>query len=128
MTRLADHLLTLGIEPAEPGEFSRRAFLSGRIDLIEAEGIADLVAAETEEQRRQALDQVEGGLSATLTAWRESVRVLLARCEARIDFPDDLAGDQDDHVSADEDIGALVSALSDHVARGTEDLQVGAMR
>ncbi|MDE2515108.1 MAG: tRNA uridine-5-carboxymethylaminomethyl(34) synthesis GTPase MnmE [Rhodospirillales bacterium] len=82
-------LVALGARPAEPGEFSRRAFLNGRIDLTEAEGVADLVAAETAAQRRQALAQMEGGLAARLTGWADRLRLLLAACEARIDFPEE---------------------------------------
>ncbi|HSD34975.1 MAG TPA: tRNA uridine-5-carboxymethylaminomethyl(34) synthesis GTPase MnmE, partial [Alphaproteobacteria bacterium] len=59
-----------GLRLAEPGEFARRAFDSGRLDLTEVEGIADLVAAETEAQRRQALLQMEGGLGALVEEWR----------------------------------------------------------
>lgn len=82
-------LVALGARPAEPGEFSRRAFLNGRIDLTEAEGVADLVAAETAAQRRQALAQMEGGLAARLAGWADRLRLLLAACEARIDFPEE---------------------------------------
>ena len=60
-----------GLRPAEPGEFTRRAFEAGRLDLTEAEGIADLVAAETEAQRRQALAQMEGGLHRLYEGWRD---------------------------------------------------------
>ena len=77
------------IRLAEPGEFSRRAFLAGKIDLTEAEGLADLVAAETDAQRRQALRQLDGGLSRRLEAWRASLIELLAHLEAWIDFPDE---------------------------------------
>ena len=59
-----------GLRPAEPGEFSRRAFLAGKIDLTEAEAIADLIDADTDAQRRQALAQLGGGLSQRLEAWR----------------------------------------------------------
>ena len=83
-----------GVRLAEPGEFSRRAFLAGKIDLAEAEGLADLVAAETDAQRRQALHQLGGGLSRRLDAWRASLIETLAHLEAWIDFPDeDLPGE-----------------------------------
>ncbi len=82
-------LVQLGARPAEPGEFTRRAVLGGRMDLLVAEGVADLVAAETEAQRRQAMRQMEGGLSRRLGAWAERLRVVLAHQEALIDFPDD---------------------------------------
>jgi tRNA modification GTPase len=59
-------LLTAGARPAEPGEFTRRGFLNGRMDLLEAEAVADLVAAETDGQRRQAVQQLEGAQSSLL--------------------------------------------------------------
>lgn len=79
-------LVGLGARPAEPGEFSRRAFENGRMDLLQAEAIADLIEAETEAQRRQAL---EGRLPESCQIWRESLRQLLAQQEALIDFPDE---------------------------------------
>ena len=78
-----------GARQAEPGEFTRRAFLNGRMDLLEAEGVADLVAAETDAQRRQALRQLEGAQSRELAGWAERLRRLLAWQEALIDFPDE---------------------------------------
>ena len=61
---VSDALVTLGARPAEPGEFTQRAFRNGRLDLVEAEGIADLIEAETQAQRRQAQRQADGALSA----------------------------------------------------------------
>ena len=78
-----------GLRLAEPGEFARRAFEAGRLDLTEVEGIADLVAAETEAQRRQALRQMEGGLGALVEGWRERLVAVLAQIEALIDFPEE---------------------------------------
>ena len=63
-TGVADALTALGGRPAEPGEFTRRAFLNGRMDLLEAEAVGDLIDAETEAQRKQALRQLEGALGA----------------------------------------------------------------
>lgn len=79
-------LVALGARPAEPGEFSRRAFENGRMDLLQAEALADLIEAETEAQRQQAL---EGGLHESCQTWREQLRQLMARQEALIDFPDE---------------------------------------
>lgn len=86
---VAAALVELGLRPAEPGEFTRRAFLNGRMDLLEAEALADLIDAETTAQRRQALQQLEGGLGALLERWRGELVSLLARQEALIDFPDE---------------------------------------
>ena len=82
-------LARLGVRPAEPGEFTRRAVLAGRMDLLAAEGVADLVAAQGEAQRRQALRQMQGGLGRRLAGWAERLRVVLAQQEALIDFPDE---------------------------------------
>jgi tRNA modification GTPase len=82
-----------GVRPAEPGEFTRRAFENGKLDLAEAEGLADLVDAETEGQRRQALRQAKGALSAVYEGWRAKLIEAAALIEAEIDFPDeDLPG------------------------------------
>ncbi|WP_281684841.1 tRNA uridine-5-carboxymethylaminomethyl(34) synthesis GTPase MnmE [Thalassobaculum salexigens] len=87
---VCDRLATLpGLRIADPGEFTRRAFLNDRIDLTRAEGILDLVDAETDAQRRQAVRQATGGLAAALDGWREILVTAMARLEAFIDFPDE---------------------------------------
>ncbi|WP_037492560.1 tRNA uridine-5-carboxymethylaminomethyl(34) synthesis GTPase MnmE [Sneathiella glossodoripedis] len=78
-----------GFRIAEPGEFTRRAFEHGRLDLTEAEGIGDLVNAETHAQHQQALRQMRGSLGAIYTKWREELIASLAHLEADIDFPDE---------------------------------------
>jgi len=78
-----------GLRPAEAGEFARRAFDHGRLDLSEVEGLADLIEAETEAQRRQALRQMDGGLSRLSEGWRAELIAVSARLEAAIDFPED---------------------------------------
>lgn len=80
-----------GLRRAEAGEFTRRAFTNGRVDLAEAEGLADLLSAETELQRRSALSMAGGGLSRHVADWRVSVLALSASLEASLDF----AGDDD---------------------------------
>ena len=89
LTGVADALVALGARPAEPGEFTRRAFLNGRMDLTEAEAVHDLVAAETEAQRRQALRQLDGALGNLYGGWADRLRLLLAHQEALIDFSDE---------------------------------------
>ena len=84
------------LRPADPGEFTRRAFMAGKLDLTEAEGLADLINAETEQQRRLALRQLQGGLKELYERWRTELVRALAHIEAAIDFvdeelPDDLA-------------------------------------
>lgn len=78
-----------GLRRAQPGEFTRRAFANGRIDLAEAEGLADLLSAETELQRRAALAMAEGALSREVTRWRDALLTLSARLEAALDFSDE---------------------------------------
>ncbi len=78
-----------GCRPAEPGEFTRRAVENGKFDLTQAEAIADLVAAETEAQRRQAFRQKEGALSNLYEGWRAELVKALAWAEAAIDFSDE---------------------------------------
>ncbi len=78
-----------GLRPAEEGEFTRRAFANGRIDLAEAEGLADLLEAETELQRAAAMAQAGGVLSRKVEAWRDEVLRLSAQVEAALDFSDE---------------------------------------
>lgn len=78
-----------GLRLAEPGEFSRRAFENGRMDLTEAEGLADLIEAETQLQAKQALQQMQGNLHALYDGWRSTLISIQARLEAYIDFPDE---------------------------------------
>lgn len=90
-----------GVRLAEPGEFTRRALASGRIDLTEAEGLADLLEAETEQQRRNALALAGGALSRQVDHWQAQILSLSARAEAAIDF----VGDEDETAT---DVGVLV--------------------
>lgn len=78
-----------GLQPAEPGAFTRRAHANGKMDLAEVEGLADLIAAETQAQRRQALAQASGALSRRVEGWREGLVSALALVEASIDFSDE---------------------------------------
>jgi tRNA modification GTPase len=103
-----------GLRPAEPGEFTRRAFENGRIDLTEAEGLADLLEAETESQRKAALAMAEGGLRKQITAWQERLLGLSASAERAIDY------DEDDSVldpTLPRDCAALAAELSEWLAR-----------
>jgi tRNA modification GTPase len=86
---MAESLAVQGLQPAEPGAFTRRAFDNGKLDLTEVEGLADLIAAETEAQRRQALLQLEGAFGDQVETWRRALLGALARIEAAIDFPEE---------------------------------------
>ncbi len=108
-------LIALGARPAEPGEFTRRAFLNGKLDLTAAEGIADLIEAETEAQRKQALRQTEGALARLYTDWTQRLIVLLAHQEALIDFSDeDLPADVE--AGAVQSLRVLCAELGAHLA------------
>jgi tRNA modification GTPase len=111
---VANALAAQGLRPAEPGEFTRRAFLNGRMDLIEAEAVHDLIAAETEAQRRQALRQLEGALGTLYHGWADTLRRLLAQQEALIDFPDE---DLPPHVEAAmlADLAGLRAEVAAHL-------------
>jgi tRNA modification GTPase len=95
---------------AGPGEFTRRAFANGRIDLAEAEGLADLLTAETEVQRRQALSMASGALSTQVRGWRTVVLVASAGIEAILDFADEDDVEQLPHGVVD-DLDTLIDEL-----------------
>ena len=120
LTGVADALVTLGARPAEAGEFTRRAFLNGRMDLTAAEAVHDLIAAETEAQRRQALRQLDGALGTLYGGWAERLRLLLAQQEALIDFPDEnLPPEVEDQIAEELDtLGREVAAHLDDNRRG----------
>jgi len=86
---LASALLAYGARQADAGEFTRRAFENNKMDLTEAEGLADLIDAETEGQHRQALRQMQGGLRKIYGDWKETLLDALAQIEGEIDFPDE---------------------------------------
>lgn len=111
---LSEMALIPGCRPARAGEFTRRAFENGRIDLAEAEGLADLLAAETDVQRQSALVLAEGGLGRLVATWERQLLAESARIEALLDFADegDVAAD-DPSTAALE---ALAAALKSHLA------------
>jgi tRNA modification GTPase len=86
---LLNALSALGLRMAEPGEFTRRAFQHGKLDLAQAEAVGDLIDAETEGQRKQALGQLGGALGRRYDAWRDLLVQSLAMLEAAVDFPDE---------------------------------------
>jgi tRNA modification GTPase len=100
-----------GVRLAEAGEFTRRAFENGKLDLTEVEGLGDLIVAETEGQRRQALLRMDGALSERLEGWRERLLGFRAEIEARLDFSDegDVAGELP--LSYQSDVLALAREL-----------------
>lgn len=107
-----------GCRAAGPGAFTRRAVLNGRMDLAEAEAVADLIDAETEGQRRQALRQLDGALSRQVAAWRAEAIDCLAAVEAALDFADE--GDVDD-TGLDAALLVRAAALRDRIATALRD-------
>ena len=105
-----------GMRVAEPGEFTRRAFANGRIDLTEAEGLADLLEAETESQRRAALLMAEGGLRRQIEQWRQRLVELSARAEAAIDY----VGDEDETKADEAVLASEARALASEFAKWLE--------
>jgi tRNA modification GTPase len=110
-------LRRLGLRLAEPGEFTRRAFLNGKLDLLQAEAIADLAAAETEAQRRQALRQLDGAQGRLYRGWSERLTRLCAHLEAAIDFPEeDLPPEIEGEIARAS--AALAAEIGRHLADG----------
>jgi tRNA modification GTPase len=123
LDRLYLILIELGLQLAAPGEFSRRALEHGKLDLTQAEAIADLVDAESEAQRRQALTQLGGGLKQQYEAWRTDLIDILARLEVYIDFPDeDLPAELTDSILGR--IRALETKLSAAIADSHRGRQI----
>lgn len=105
-----------GLRPARPGEFTRRGFENGKLDLTAVEGLADLIEAETEAQRRQAARQMSGELGRVYEAWRSGLLRILAHAEAAIEFPDEAA-----EQGFGQKIAAEVARLSDEIVRHLDD-------
>lgn len=113
---VCEALIALGCRPAQPGEFTRRAFLHGKIDLTQAEAIADLIASETAAQRRQALRQAEGALGRLYAGWTARAKRVLALQEAAIEF------DMEDlPTGLDGEAAAVASSLAEEILRHLQD-------
>ncbi|XP_059016409.1 tRNA modification GTPase GTPBP3, mitochondrial isoform X2 [Mustela lutreola] len=117
-----------GLRPAEAGEFTRRAFAHGKLSLTEVEGLADLIHAETEAQRRQALRQLDGELGHLCHGWAKTLTKALAHVEAYIDFGEDDNLEEGVLERADSQVRELELALSAHLrdARRGQRLRSGA--
>lgn len=115
LSAASEALVVLGTRPAEAGEFTRRAFENGKLDLTEAEGLADLIDAETSAQRRQALAQLSGSLRQVYETWREDLVATLAAIEGEIDFPDEADVPDDQSHQAWEPLSQLIHSMSDHL-------------
>lgn len=113
-------LESLGLRPAEPGEFTRRAFENGRMDLAQAEAVADLIDAESAAQARQALGQLDGALSAVYAGFRTDLLRALALVEAEIDFPDEEVPD-----NLAQTAGPVLESLAGDLRRALTDADRG---
>ncbi|NOY52065.1 MAG: tRNA uridine-5-carboxymethylaminomethyl(34) synthesis GTPase MnmE [Deltaproteobacteria bacterium] len=117
--RIMELLLSLGARPAEPGEFTKRAFLNGRIDLAQAESVMSLVSAKNETALRVALQQLNGELSLCLQKVKESLIELLAETEVSIDFAEE-ENDPIDSVAFEGKINSLLKNLGSLIDTGRE--------
>ena len=116
----------VGCRPAERGEFSRRAVINGKMDLTEAEGLLDLINAETERQRGQAILQMKGSLGKLYDGWRQDLTHHMAYLEAFIDFPEEEIP-AEKLTAIDTDIQALIQKIQAHLDdnRAGEKLREG---
>jgi tRNA modification GTPase len=112
--------LEAGARLAGPGEFTERAFMNGRMDLIQAEAVADLISARTPKGLEQALGQLEGGLSSSVSELREALADMRATAEAAIDFPEDTDAD-----AARKDLARASTEAGDRVGELLLDCDLG---
>lgn len=118
LSRLMQALSTLQVYPAQPGEFTRRAFYNNKLDLTEVEGIADLIEAETECQRKQALLQADGLLRKLYSSWRKVLSECVASLEAYIDFGEDDNIESDVVETAHGALRKMTKDMEEHLADG----------
>ncbi|MGQ9824703.1 MAG: tRNA uridine-5-carboxymethylaminomethyl(34) synthesis GTPase MnmE [Desulfotomaculales bacterium] len=119
LRRTLEAVLRQGARLAGPGEFSRRAFLNGRIDLAQAEAVIDLIRAKTDAQGRIAVSQLKGELSRRISFLQEKVADLLAACEAAIDFPEDVeALSREEMLTALQEINQQIEGLLASAEKG----------
>lgn len=108
-----------GVRPAEPGEFTRRAFTNGKMDLVEVEGLGDLLEARTESQRRQAFQQMSGNASSIFDRWRQDLLLIRADIEAVVDFVDEPDVAEAAAPGIDARIQKLLAEVSDALERAS---------
>lgn len=109
LRRILDRLLAEGARAAGPGEFTRRSYLNGKMDLAQAEAVADIINAQTDEAHRFAMSQQAGRLSADVSATRDVILGVLARIEASIDFPEDVG--ELDTAACDAEIAVALAQI-----------------
>ena len=115
---LSETMAVLGVRPAEPGEFTLRAVKNGKMDLLQAEGLSDLIDSETTSQRTSALGLLGGGLETRISAWRTQLLAVLSPLAADIDFPDEDDVPASVAAGAIPAMDALMASLNEAVAEG----------
>ncbi len=100
---------------ARPGEFSLRAFLNGKFDLTQIEGIADLINAETKMQAKQAIKQISGELERLYSNWKQRLITIQSKIEAYIDFPEDIWAEKSELEKINNEVQALVRLIQEHL-------------
>lgn len=100
---------------ARPGEFSLRAFLNGKFDLTQIEGIADLIDAETKMQAKQAIKQISGGLERLYSNWRQRLITIQSKIEVYIDFPEDIWAEKSELEKINNEVESLVQLIQEHL-------------
>ncbi|WP_341808402.1 tRNA uridine-5-carboxymethylaminomethyl(34) synthesis GTPase MnmE [Wolbachia endosymbiont (group E) of Neria commutata] len=100
---------------AEPGEFSLRAFLNGKFDLTQIEGIADLIDAESKVQAKQAIKQMSGELEKLYSSWRKALIKMQSKIEAYIDFPEDVKTEKDELEKVNNEVQTLIQSIQEHL-------------
>ncbi|XP_051168255.1 tRNA modification GTPase GTPBP3, mitochondrial [Leptopilina boulardi] len=118
LSSLMTALAKLGFRPAEPGEFTRRSFYNNKLDLTEIEGLADLIHAETEQQRKQALLQASGVHRELYENWRHTLMKNIAHLEAYIDFSEEENIESDVLVNCNDNLRELVEKLENYLTDG----------
>lgn len=114
--RVMDILSRLGLRPAEPGEFTRRAFLNGKLDLVQADAVMDLINAETDRSASAALDQLRGGLSRRIADAERVLIDLLGELSAAMDYPDEM---EDETLSSvPETLGGVIAQFDELIKNG----------
>ena len=112
LRKVLDLVLTLGARLAQPGEFTKRAFINGRIDLLQAEAVLDIIRSKTESFMKVALGQLEGGFSVTINRLKEDLLDVLGEVEARIDF-----SEEEVELTSKEDISIKLGNLSGEIKK-----------
>ncbi|MFV1011332.1 tRNA uridine-5-carboxymethylaminomethyl(34) synthesis GTPase MnmE [Wolbachia endosymbiont of Nasonia vitripennis] len=100
---------------ARPGEFSLRAFLNGKFDLTQIEGIADLIDAETKMQAKQAIKQISGELERLYSSWKQKLITIQSKIEAYIDFPEDILAEKNELEKINNEVKTLVQSIQEHL-------------